>query len=61
MRHHERIKSLISLGLDGGVIGLDGGGTSAANGGTVSATLTSGEGEGDDEGSLIQHWDRGLF
>lgn len=47
MRHHERIKSLISLGLDGGVIGLDGGGTAAANEGTVLATLVSGEDEDD--------------
>lgn len=57
MRHHERIKSLISLGLDGGVIGLDGGGTAAANEGTVSMTLASGEGEDDESGSLVQHWD----
>lgn len=50
MRHHERIKSLISLGLDGGVIGLDGDGTAAAaaNEGTVSATLVSIEGEDDE-------------
>lgn len=50
MRHHERIKSLISLGLDGGVIGLDGGGgmAAAAYEGTVSAALVSGEGEDDE-------------
>lgn len=61
MRHHERIKSLISLGLDGGVIGLDGGGgmaaAAAAHEGTVSAALVSGEGEDDEWGSLVQHWD----
>lgn len=48
MRHHERIKSLISLGLDGGVIGLDGGGGMAAYEGTVSAALVSDEGEDDE-------------
>lgn len=29
MRHHERIKSLISLGVDGGIIGLDSRGMTA--------------------------------
>lgn len=29
MRHHERIKSLISLRVDGSVIGLDNSGTTA--------------------------------
>lgn len=49
MRHHERIKSLISLGLDGGVIGLDGGGKAApAYEGTVSAALVPSEGEDDE-------------
>lgn len=52
MRHHERIKSLISLGLDGGVIGLDGGWkaavAAAAYEGTVSAKLVSGDGEVDE-------------
>lgn len=56
MRHHERIKSLISLGLDGGVIGLDGGGTAAAaDEGTASVTRVSGEGEDDQLGSSVQH------
>lgn len=60
MRHHERIRSLISLGLDGGVIGFDGGGMAARCEGAVAAMPVSGDGGDDECGAAVKLWDRGF-